>query len=374
MRILLAFDKFKGTMTAAEACRAAAEGLRRFDPNIETDFCPLSDGGEGFVDALAAATGGCEIQLEVSGPLGEPVPASVLLLGDMGVAVAESAHACGLGHVPEGRRNPGLTSTFGVGELLRHAAESGAREVWLGLGGTSTNDAGMGMLAAWGWRFLDENGVDLEPVGANLVKVAEIVEGGRPPVPVVAACDVTNPLVGPLGAARVFGPQKGATPDMVEELDEGLRSFARVAAAQLGHDLAQVPGAGAAGGLGFALLAVFGARFAPGGELAIAAAKLEERLDRVDLCLTGEGRFDAQSMMGKLPARVADRCRRRGRPCILAVGSHGMTPEEIAAVGFAGAFSLVGAQCTLDDAVERPAECLALVTETWAKSWFSRRG
>lgn len=372
MRILLAFDKFKGTMTASEACQAAADGLRRFDPAIETDFCPLSDGGDGFVDALAASTGGCELQYEVTGPIGDPVPAAVLLLGDLGVAVVESAHACGLNHVPVGRRDPSVTSTYGVGELLRHAVESGAREVWLGLGGSATNDAGMGMLAAWGWRFRDANGVDLEPVGANLGKVAEIVEGGRPHVPVVAACDVTNPLVGPLGAARVFGPQKGATPEMVEELDEGLRHFARVSAAFLGHDLAQVPGSGAGGGLGFALLAFFGSRFVPGAELAIAAARLDDRLAKVDLCLTGEGRFDSQSMMGKLPARVAGRCRERGVPCVLAVGVHGLTPEEISAAGFSSAFTLVGTDCTFDEATQRPIDCMAEATERWARNWFSR--
>ena len=306
----------------------------------ETVACPLSDGGEGFADAMRVANGGVRA-LEVSGPLFAPVPAEIVFLDNGRTAVVESAQACGLTLVPPEQRSPSRTTTRGLGEMLAAAVAGGARKLIVGLGGSATNDGGMGMLAALGWRFLDDAGAELSPVGASLGRVQRIIPGERlADIEIIAACDVTNPLFGPRGAAYVFAPQKGATPEEVQALDAGLAHFAAVCADTLGADDAQAPGAGAAGGLGFALLACLGATFRPGAGLAIELTQLEQHLAGADLCLTGEGQTDAQTAFGKLPAAVAGCCVRAGVPCICLSGALGHGWRELYSHGFTAIFSI----------------------------------
>jgi len=339
VKVILAFDSFKGSLTAAEACAAAAEGVARRG-GTETVACPLSDGGEGFAEAMRAA-GGEARALAVTGPLFQQVRAEIVYLDNGNTAIIESAQACGLGLVPPGEQSPLRTTTRGLGEMLAAAIDAGAETLVVGLGGSATNDGGMGMLSALDWGFLDAEGALLPPVGASLGRVARITPGRRlREVRIIAACDVTNPLYGPQGAACTFAPQKGASPAEVEALDTGLRHYARVCAEFLGEDYADQPGAGAAGGLGFALLAFLGAAFQPGAALAIKLTGLEEALRGADLCLTGEGRTDGQTAYGKLPAAVAARCHTAGVPCVCLSGSLGEGWRALYDHGFTALFSI----------------------------------
>lgn len=361
MKIILAFDSFKGSLTATQACRAAAEGVARL--GIDAVPCPLSDGGDGFAEAIRFAVG-CPVQaVEVTGPLFERVQVEIVLLDAGHTAVVESAQACGVLLVPRDQRSPSRTTTRGVGEMMRAAVDAGAREIVVGLGGSATNDGGMGMLAAFGWRFLDRAGEELSPVGASLGQVAHIISGERPPVKIIAACDVTNPLYGQRGAAHTFAPQKGATPAEVQELDRGLRHFARVCAAHLGTDFAGRPGAGAAGGLGFALLAFLDATFQPGAELAIRLTGLREKLAGADLCLTGEGKSDYQTAYGKLPAAVAACCREMDVPCVCLSGALGDRWRELYAHGFTAILSISPAPQSIRAALRHAAPALADAAE-----------
>jgi glycerate kinase len=363
MKIVLAFDSYKGSLSAPAACAAAAAGVAR--AGATSVSLPLSDGGEGFVDALTAAGGGWRQEVTVTGPHFHPVPAEIGWLGD--TAVIESAQACGLGLLPPEARHPGRTTTLGVGELLRAAADGGARQIVVGLGGTGTNDGGLGLLQALGWRFEDAHGDALPPVGEALGRVARIVPGTPVPVPVTAACDVRNPLFGPMGAAYVFAPQKGATPDEAAALDAGLRHFAVVCADVLGRDASGAPGAGAAGGLGFALLAFLGATFQPGAALAIALARLDDHLRDADLCLTGEGQTDAQTAFGKLPAAVAARCRAAGVPCVCLSGALGDGWRALYDHGMTAILSITQRPEPLADALAHAADALADTAEAVAR-------
>jgi glycerate kinase len=272
------------------------------------------------------------------------------------VAVVESAQACGLHLVPPSERRPGRTTTRGVGELIRCAVEAGAREIVVGLGGSATNDGGLGLLEALGWQSRDGSGKAVTPCGDNLERVETIVPGTVPPVSIVAACDVNNPLSGPRGAARVFAPQKGATPGDVARLDRGLIHFAKVAALALGRDVSAAPGTGAAGGMGFALQAFLGARFRPGADLAIELSGLRGHLAGADLCFTGEGRTDGQTAHGKLPSAVAACCREAGVPCVCLSGALADGWRDAYAAGFAGIFAAVSRPVDLATALrEAPA-------------------
>ena len=325
LRVLVAPDSFKGSLTAPEAASAMARGVRRGWPGAAVVALPLADGGEGTAAALVQATGGRWFARRVTGPLGEPVDARWALLGDGRTAVIEMAAASGLLLVPPDRRRPLEATTFGTGELIRDALDHGCRRLLVAIGGSATTDGGTGMLAALGARFLDAAGAPLPPGGGPLRRLARIDLGGLDPrlaeTAIEVACDVDNPLTGPRGAARVYAPQKGATPEQVEALEAGLLRLADVAARPLGRDLRDEPGAGAAGGLGFALLAFLGARLRPGAELVMDAVGFDRHLERADLVLTGEGRTDAQTLAGKLVARVADRCRARGRPVVVISGA-----------------------------------------------------
>ena len=369
MKIVLAFDSFKGSLAATEACQAAARGVARLPDMPEVIHCPLSDGGEGFAEAMCRAGQGESVSVAVTGPIFQPVQAQLVLLEGGQTAVVESAQACGLELVPPRRRSPLDTTTTGVGELLLEALARGARRLIIGLGGSSTTDGGIGMLAALGWQFLDAQGQTVSPVGASLALIEQIIPG--PPLDVevelLAACDVTNPLYGPQGAACVYAPQKGATEEDVRELDAGLRHFAAVAAPVLGKDLADAAGAGAAGGLGFALLACLHAQFRSGASLAIELSRLPEHLAGADLCLTGEGRTDAQTAAGKLPAAVIACCRQADVRAVCLSGALGPGWRELYQTGAAAVISISPGPQSLDDAIAHASDALADAAEAIAR-------
>jgi glycerate kinase len=354
MRIVIAPNAFKGSLTAFEAAEAIAEGVRAAAPDADILLVPIADGGDGTVDALVAATGGERRTLRVRGPLGDPVDADYGLIAGGSTAVIEMAKAAGLALVPPGKRDPQITTTYGVGELLQHACDAGARHFIVGIGGSATNDGGAGMAQALGYHLLDENGHELAPGGLALKGLARIHVGGVhanwKEAQVDVACDVTNPLTGPSGASAVYGPQKGATPEMVAELDAALQHFAEVIRRDLGVDVEPLPGAGAAGGLGAGLVAFTGARLEPGAEMVMEALRLDERIAGAQLVITGEGRLDSQTArFGKGPAAVAKHARRAAIP-VLALGGSIADEAELRLL-FDGLEATVLEPCTLDDAI-----------------------
>jgi glycerate kinase len=308
------------------------------------------------------ATGGAFRETTVRGPLGEPVRARWGVLGDGGTAVVEMAAASGLPLVPEGRRDPRVTTTTGTGELIRAALDAGFRRLVVGIGGSATNDGGTGMARALGIRLLDLSGRELPGGGAALAALATIDLSGVDPrlasAEILVACDVDNPLTGPRGASAVYGPQKGATPDMVRELDAALARFAAVARAATGRDVAEAPGAGAAGGLGAGLLFFTPARLVPGVELVLAAARFEDQVRGASLVLTGEGRTDAQTAMGKAPSGVARMAARLGVPVHLVSGSLGPGAEELRRHGVVRMEAASPPGMPLPEAMARAAELL----------------
>ena len=321
MKIVIAPDSFKESLTAKQAAAAIATGLRRALPEVECVQVPLADGGEGTVEALLAAVGGRRIVSRVTGPLRAPVSATWGLLKD-GTAVIEMAAASGLMLVPPDQRNPLRTTSYGTGELIQLALARGARRILLGIGGSATNEAGAGMAQALGVQFRDLRGRTLRaPLGGgDLAKVADIVVTGRDPrlaeTTLLVACDVTNPLVGPRGASAIYGPQKGATPAQVRELEQNLRTFGRLASQRCGKPLLRLPGGGAAGGLGAGLVAFAGGQLVSGAQTVMAIAQLERHLQGADLVITGEGKLDAQTRFGKTPASVAELAQRMGIPVV----------------------------------------------------------
>ncbi len=365
MKILIAPDSFKGSLTAREAAHAMATGIRAVRPDAETVLLPLADGGEGTLDALVAATAGRWQAARVTGPRGEPVETAWGLLGpDGGTAVVEMAMAAGLTLVPAGQRDPHRTTTFGVGELLRLAGASGARRVVVGLGGSATNDGGAGAMQALGVRFLDAQGAPLPTplAGADLARLARIDATGLafpPDVEVVIASDVTNPLLGPTGASHVYGPQKGADAATVAALDAALAHYARVIYRDLGVDVADLPGAGAAGGLGAGLMAFLGARMHSGIDLVLDTVRFDEHLRHADWVLTGEGRIDAQTLHGKTIAGVLRRCRAASVPALAFGGSvDDAASDALAAQGLVAAFPIVPGPMSLEEAMRNGSSLL----------------
>lgn len=367
MKIVIAPDSYKGSMTAAEVAEAMARGAKRVWPDASLELVPMADGGEGTVQALVDATGGRLITASVSGPLGGPVEATFGMMGDGETAVIEMAQASGLPLLTPAQRNPLITSTYGTGELIRHALEAGARRLIIGIGGSATNDGGAGMAQALGARLLDGSGQELGPGGAELARLAQIDVSGLDPrlqgFTITVACDVDNPLTGPRGAAAVFGPQKGATPAMVAELDAALGRWAEVIRQDLGRDVEQVEGAGAAGGLGAGLMAFLGATLRRGVEIVVDAVNLGDRLAGADLCLTGEGGTDFQTVRGKTPMGVARAAKGHGVPVICISGGLGREYQEVYGVGIDAAVSIVPGPIDLSEAIERGAELVEDGTE-----------
>ena len=370
MRIVIAPDSFKGSMSAAAAAEAIAAGLRRVRPDIDLTLVPMADGGEGTVESMVDATGGQLIHQTVTGPLGEPVMAFYGLLGDGQTAVIEMAAASGLPLVPVGRRDPRITTTYGTGELVRAALDKGARRFLIGIGGSATNDGGAGFAQALGAKLI---GVDGQPLpdgigGGDLPKVARLdLSGLDPRLPECefqVACDVDNPLCGSRGAAAVFGPQKGATPEMVAELDSALRRWAEVLLTATGKEVLEMPGAGAAGGLGGGLTALLDAHLDRGVEIVIRATGLRERLQGAVLVFTGEGRMDFQIVHGKTPAGVAAAAREAGAgPVIALVGGVGQGYEQAYTVGIDAVVPIPRGPMSLDEAMAEGPTLLADAAE-----------
>ncbi len=392
MRIVIAPDSFKESLTAPQVCDAIAAGIRAVWPDAVIDTCPMADGGEGTVDALVVATGGTLLTTTVCGPLRDSVPARWGILGcgegkaephstgegsDVGeraTAVIEMAAASGLPLVPRDRRNPLKTTTFGTGQLIRAALDRGIRRIIVGIGGSATTDGGAGCAQALGIRFLDAAGRVLPDgmAGGDLTRIARIDVSRIDPriaaTEFVVACDVDNPLCGPRGAAAVYGPQKGATPTMVRELDDNLARLADLIARDLGRNVRDVPGAGAAGGLGAGLLAFCGATMRPGVEIVIEAVRLGERLAGADLLLTGEGRIDRQSMMGKLIAGVGRSGKAAGVPVVAFVGAVGEGAD--AALELLHSYHCITPSATpLPDALANAAVFLRGAAESFARAW-----
>ncbi|GAA2304594.1 glycerate kinase [Glycomyces scopariae] len=365
VRILIAPDKFAGTMSAGEAADAAAEGWLRARPGDTVDTLPLADGGPGFVDVLARARPAAALRtVDIFDPLGRVVKADYLL--DGATAYIESAAACGLHLLTPEERDPVRTTTFGVGQLIAHAIESGARRVVIGLGGSSTNDAGAGMLTALGCVFRDLAGEPVPYGGGGLTSV-HTVEGQPRTRGVIftAATDVDSPLLGPHGATHVFGPQKGADARTVESLERAVAHFARTLEDTLGlHGAAENPGAGAAGGMGFALFLLGGSRES-GARLTCDAVGLDAKIAAADLVVTGEGSFDAQSLRGKLAAEVAAGAAASGKPCVVLAGR----AEIDAHPSLAGVYSVTELLGSAEEAMARPVEGLTALAERVAKEW-----
>lgn len=374
MRVLVAPDCFTGTLTAREAAAAITAGWAEQAPDDVLEACPLSDGGPGFVDVLHASLGGELLSVTVPGPVGDDVPAAVLVAGD--TAYVESAQACGLHLVPPGRRDPTRTTTAGVAGLLQAAVASGARRVVVGLGGSGTVDGGAGLLAALGAgdaAALASGGgplVDLDDDAlAGLPGVRERLAG----VELVAATDVDVPLLGFHGAAAGFAEQKGATPEQAQQLDRALGRFAQVALAALGPDVAPQrlvaePGAGAAGGLGFALL-LLGARREPGAAAVLDAVQFAERLRRADLVVTGEGTLDWQSLRGKVVAGVAHAALAAGVPTVVVAGQVHAGRRELVSIGIESAYAVADTPEQLRAALADPAGTLAARARRVARTW-----
>jgi glycerate kinase len=353
MKILLACDKFKGSMGAVEACEAIRAGL---PAEWEVSICPIADGGEGFVDAMLAGSGGERVAAHCLDPLGRAVEASYGIYRSKGetIAVLEMSAASGIWRVSVEERDPRHSSTYGTGELMRHAIEIyQADRLLVGIGGSATNDGGAGMAAALGVSFLNERGVAVLPIPEDLANLAAIDESARIALPeIIVACDVDNPLTGPRGASAVFGPQKGATSEDVEFLDATLSRLAGISAAEA---IATTPGAGAAGGLGFGLLRFAGAKLVPGFDLVAEALGLAARIAEADLVITGEGSLDSQTLGGKGPAGIAALARAAGVPVVAVAGR----VEEVARPLFSATLSLEEFGLPVAESIARAPELVA---------------
>ncbi|RYY51401.1 MAG: glycerate kinase [Actinomycetales bacterium] len=379
MHVVIAPDSFKESLSSPEVATALERGWLLGAPGSTCDLVPLADGGEGTVRALVQATGGHLERRRVQGPLGDPVDAELGVLGGPGplTAVVEVAAASGLALVPPDERDAGRATSYGTGELIAAALDLGARRIVLGLGGSATTDGGTGLARALGVRFLDADGQDVVGGGDDLGHIVRVDTDGRhrglADCEVLAACDVDNPLTGPDGAAAVYGPQKGADPASVARLDGNLAHLAGVlAGAGLGAD-ATTPGAGAAGGIGFAVLALLHGRLRPGFDLVAEAVGLDDLLDRADLVLTGEGRLDRQSLAGKTPVGVMRRARARGIPVVALAGSLGEGADELLDAGMTAVLSVVPGVVDHDEAMSRAAANLEATARAVAAVWAAAR-
>ena len=367
MKIVIAPDSYKGSIYASDAARAMEVGVRRVLPDAEVVLVPVADGGDGTLETLVETSGGRIITSDVTGPLGEPVSTQWGAMGDGVTAVAEMARTSGLALVRLEDRDPLNATTYGLGEVILEALDAGFRRFILGIGGSATNDAGAGMAQALGVRLLDAGGAELPPGGAALASLASVDASGLDPRAADAdfdvACDVNNPLTGPEGASAVYGPQKGATPAMVEQLDSALANFAEVVKRDLGADVDGVPGSGAAGGLGGGIMAFLEGRLRPGVDIVLDTVDLASRLDGADLIITGEGCMDFQTVYNKAPIGVARLAGERNIPVIGVSGSLGDGFTDVHEYGIAAAVAITHAPMTLDEATDRVAELIASATE-----------
>lgn len=359
MKVLVAMDSYKGSLSSWEAGSAAAAGIKKADAHAGIQIFPLADGGEGTAKTLTRGLQGEMVEVTVTGPLGLPVKASYGIVKERRLAVLEIAEAAGLTLVPEEKRNPLHTTTYGVGEMIRDALRRGSRHFIVGLGGSATNDGGMGMLKALGVRFLDESGRETDGYGngRSLHNIKKIDRSGMPEelndCDFRIACDVDNPLYGENGAACIFGPQKGADGEAVRLLDAGLRSFAIAAGQSTGKDNAMLPGAGAAGGLGYAFFTFLNGRPEKGVDLVMDVLSLEERIKEADYIVTGEGRTDAQTSMGKAPAGIARLAKKYGKKVIVLSGSVSADAGLCNSEGIDAVFSILREPISVEEAMDK---------------------
>lgn len=370
MKALIAIDSFKGSCTSGQACRFAAEGLRRVYPQASIGCLPVADGGEGTVDALVAARGGRQLVVSACDPLGRPIQAACGVLPD-GVGVMEMAAASGLPLLRPEERNPLVTSTYGTGQILRALLDAGCREILIGVGGSATNDAGMGMAQALGARFFDADGSELGPGGLELGRLERLDFSGLDPrlqdCRLCVLCDVDNPLCGPHGATMTFSAKKGAAPAQQERLEAALSRFADIAARDLGKEVRAWPGGGAAGGLG-AMLCLLGGEICPGIDAVLDALHFEQQLDGCTLVITGEGRLDGQSAHGKVPAGVARRAKQAaGLPVFALAGGIGDGASALYDCGVDAFLSICSRPMPLEESMANPGPLLAGAAEQLAR-------
>lgn len=356
MRILIAPDSYKNALSALEVAKSLKSGLQKVFQDAEFEILPMADGGEGTVEALIDATQGDIITARVHDPLMRPVESSFGITGDGITAVIEMASASGIQLITSGERNPWITTTYGTGELILAALDRGCRDIILGIGGSATNDCGMGMAAALGVKFLDHAGNSVGPGGGMLAEVTRIDISGLDnrikETKIMVACDVTNPLTGPSGAAHVYGPQKGADPEMVKKLDSNLKKFSDLIMEQLGNDVGKIPGAGAAGGLGAGLIAFLDGELVEGVPAIAAKTGLEEAVAKADIVITGEGGIDFQTQFGKTPYGVAQVAKKYGKPVIAVAGTIGKGVDELYSKGIDAVISILDRPLSLEEAIE----------------------
>ncbi len=367
MKVLIAPQAFKGSISAADAAAAMREGVLRVLPDAEVSAVAVADGGDGTLETLVEGSGGEIHRIEVMGPLGERRPAEWGAMGDGATAVIEMARTSGLALVPDDERNPLVTTTFGLGEAILHATQAGFRRFIIGIGGSATNDAGAGMAQALGVRLLDSTGNDLEFGGAALSGLNRIDMSGLDETirscNFLVACDVNNPLTGPTGASAIYGPQKGATPEMIERLDAALLHFAEIVKRDLGVEINEVPGAGAAGGLGGGMIAFTNGELRAGVDIVLDTVRLDDYLTGCDLVITGEGSMDHSTIYNKAPVGVAERAKRLDIPVVGISGSLGAGFQDVHRHGIDALAAITPGPMTLDEASERAGELISNATE-----------
>ncbi|MDX7992458.1 glycerate kinase [Xenorhabdus littoralis] len=373
MKIVIAPDSFKESLSALQVSQAIEQGFQEIFPQADYIKLPMADGGEGTVDSLVAATGGKRVSCTVTDPLGQPVEAFFGLLGDGKTAVIEMSAASGLHLVPIEQRNPLITTSYGTGELILAALEHGAQKMILGIGGSATNDGGAGMMQALGAELSDGDGRILPFGGTALTRLESInlttLDPRLSQIDLTVACDVNNPLCGEFGASAVFGPQKGATAEMVKVLDSALHHYGMKIEALTGKNVINEAGAGAAGGMGASLLGCLGAKLQPGIEIVIDVLKLEEIIQGADLVITGEGRIDSQTIHGKTPIGVARVAKKFGIPTIALVGGMSRDYHVVHPHGLDAVFSIVPGACSLSDALANGADNLRVTARNVAAVW-----
>jgi glycerate kinase len=376
MKIVIAPDSFKGSLSALEAAMSIERGIKNIDDGIETIIVPLADGGEGTVQSLIDVSGGKIIELSVHDPLYREIKSFYGIMGDGETAVIEMAAASGLLLLNPEERNPLLTTTYGTGELIKNALNQGCRKFIIGLGGSATNDGGCGMAQALGVKFLDKNGNEVGRGGSQLSEISAIdlsgIDQRIKTASFLAACDADNPLCGTKGASAVYGPQKGASEKDVITLDNGLKHFAQIVEQQLRIDVKDVPGSGAAGGLGAGVMIFLNARLERGITIVTRTTQLEEKMTGADLVITGEGRIDFQTAFGKTPFGVAQIAREYNIPLIALAGSLGEGYQSLYEKGFDGIFSIIDQPMSLQEAIDNAAELLENAAENVVRLWMEK--
>jgi glycerate kinase len=373
VKVVIASDSYKESLKAIEVCGAIERGFRAIFPNAEYVKIPIGDGGEGTVESLVDATGGRIISISVTGPLREGIQAFYGISKDKKTAFIEMAAASGLQHVPVEKRNPLITTTKGTGELILHALDQGVEYIILGLGGSATNDGGAGMLAALGVRFINGKGEVIDPSGGTLHSIVTIDFSRMDPrlkgVKIEAACDVDNPLVGMQGASFVFGRQKGANIEMMKELDENLQHYANMLKRYVSFDVSEIPGAGAAGGMGAAVISVLKGDLRRGIEIVLDYTNFDKHIEDAHLIITGEGRIDKQTAYGKAPVGVAGRAKRFSVPVIAIGGSVSSDYSAVYEKGIDAVFSITTRPMTLEEAYKVAEENIEMTTKNIATVW-----